>query len=250
MARSPISIIIPTYRESSLAAELEELVAHLATLPREAEVIVVDDSPIAERPQLEEVVAHTSKLASNVTVTVTYGQRTGKGGAVRIGALAATGKVVLTMDADLPVPLVHIEEFVSLIENGAADIVIGERPFDRNLSTPLRFVLSRALFVLQRTFIFHSSEFLDTQCSFKAFDREVLRSLAKTQAIDGGMYDIEYLYAARRAGLRIEKRRVIQREEKRASKINVKKAMVLDPRDLARIKAGGITGRYRAVSRR
>jgi hypothetical protein len=128
-------------------------------------------------------------------------------------------------------------------------VVIGQRPFERNLAAPVRFVLSRALFVFQRAVVFQSSEFLDTQCGFKAFRGDVARALARAQIVDGGMYDVEYLYASRQAGLRIDKRPVTPRPEIRPSKINVRRAAFTDPRDLLRIKAGGLRGRYRSVAK-
>lgn len=251
MGNRLVSIIVPTYREASLAESLAQLVDHLASGPGLAdvrfEVLVVDDSPDDERERLGAALGTLG--APNVVVKLVLGSRKGKGAAIGVGALASAGDFVLTMDADLPVPLSNIVDFLGLLDDGA-DIVIGERPSDRNLSEPVRFVLSRALFLLQRAFVFNSSEFLDTQCGFKAFRGDVIRALARAQIVDGGMYDIEYLYAARKAGLRIDKRPVVSRPESRPSKIKVGRAAFTDPRDLVRIKARGVTGGYRSVSKR
>jgi hypothetical protein len=147
------------------------------------------------------------------------------------------------MDADLPVPLENIERFLRLFDEGA-DFVVAERPSDRNLSQPVRFVASRVLFAFQRVVVFQSSAFLDTQCGFKAFRGELVRRIASQQIVNGGMADIEYLYVALRAGARPVRVSVTPNVETRESKINVKKAIVQDPVDLVRIKLRALTGGY------
>src|SRR5262249_33710058 len=136
------------------------------------------------------------------------------------------------------------EQFMRVLEDPGTDGVIAERPFDRNLANPLRYVLSRGLFLLQRAFVFQSSEFLDTQCGFKAFRGDVIRSIASRQIVDGGMYDIEYLYMAVLDGRHIARQPVVPNPETRPSKIRVWKCLFTDPYDLLRVKATGVAGRY------
>jgi dolichyl-phosphate beta-glucosyltransferase len=98
---------------------------------------------------------------------------------------------------------------------------------------------------MQRYFVFQEDAFLDTQCGFKAFRGDVIRSLARRQIIDGGMYDIEYLYVVTRERLKVARVPVDQRPEIRPSKINAWRCLWTDPRDLARVKLRGVTGGYR-----
>jgi dolichyl-phosphate beta-glucosyltransferase len=249
-----VSIIVPTFRERQLAEQLRELVEHLGTIAhRRFELIVIDDSPDAERDDARVAVRAASSLAPNVTATLHAGARTGKGAAVRLGVLAARGDVVFEIDADLPVPLHHVEDFAARVDAGA-DIVIAERPVARNVASPVRFALSRALYLLQRAVVFgggwgSATAFRDTQCGFKAFRRDVARAIAAVQIVDGGMYDIEYLYAARGAGLRVDAVPVVPRPERRRSTIDLRRALLIDARDLARIRAAGARGRYREIAR-
>lgn len=242
-ASRTVSIVLPTYKEDGLDQALERLRAHVRGVPGHAfEILLVDDSPPEYQAKIRAYIDEHD--GDGVDVRLLSGPGSGKGAAVRVGALASKGELVFTIDADLPVPLENIEVFLRALADGA-DAVIGERPFDRNLKNPARYVLSRALFLLQRGFIFHSDAFLDTQCGFKAFRGELIRDLASRQVVDGGMYDIEYLYAAVKQGKRVAREPVVSNPETRASKINVWKCIRTDPVDLLRVKWKGVRGGYR-----
>ena len=240
-----LSLILPTYQETDLEPSLERLSAAAMAIPdTRTEILIVDDSDEALRERISAWSAAWSQREGHPTVRVLEGPHRGKGAAVRVGALASTGDVVFVMDADLPIPLEHIQDFLGRMQATRADIVMGERPLGRNTGNPLRFVLSRGLFAFQYLVVFQASLFHDTQCGFKAFRGDALRRMAARQIVDGGMYDIEYLYMAVRMGLRIERVPVIPNAETRPSKINVKRAMVQDPQELVRVKWKGIRGGY------
>ncbi len=240
-----VSLILPTYEETELTASLVRLAEAAGPLyPGRPEILVVDDSSPALRARFSEWADAWNRDPSHAEVRVLEGPHRGKGAAVRVGALASRGDSVFVMDADLPIPLERLAEFVARLDDGA-DVVIGERPMTRNAGEPLRFVLSRGLALFQRVLIFPGNPFNDTQCGFKAFRGDVLRRIAREQVVDGGMYDVEYLYMARHAGLRIDCIPVVPNPETRPSKINVKRAMFQDPQDLLRVRFRGVTGRYR-----
>jgi hypothetical protein len=50
--------------------------------------------------------------------------------------------------------------------------------------------------------------FADTQCGFKAFRMDVARPIIEQACIDGFGFDVELLYLARKAGLRLLERPV------------------------------------------
>lgn len=234
-----VSIVIPTFREEEISRTLDRLAGHLKSVQdARFEVVVVDDTSDDARAAMRSAFRH-----DDVTLVVISGPKRGKGAAIRDGVLASTGEIVFTMDADLPVPLEQIDAFVARIQAGA-DVVVGERPMTRNLENPLRFVLSRGLYAFQRYVVFGSHVFDDTQCGFKAFRGALARTLAHKQAIDGGMYDIEYLYLAHRAGARIERVEVIPNPEWRSSKIDAWKALRRDPKDLLMVKWRAMRGDY------
>lgn len=241
-----VSFVIPTFEEDALSSSLDVLAAHLLRSPANRfEILVVDDSSARYKAALRDYIdGRGSAQGERLRVRAMDGRKRGKGDAIRIGAAASEGAVVFTMDADLPVPLTSIETFLSLIDIEGFDVVIGERPLMRNWREPIRYALSRILFVTQRVFVFERTRFHDTQCGFKAFRGPLLRDLARLQIVCGGMYDVEYLYAASRRGAAIARVPVVPNAEWRPSKIRVLQASLTDPIDLVRVKLSGLAGRY------
>ncbi len=242
-----VSMVIPTLKEE-LRAPLESLGAHLSGLGAYSfEILVVDDSAADVRAAGRAAIQESS-LPANVSARLVDGPRSGKGAAVRMGIASTRGEVVFLLDVDLPAPIALVEEFLRRIDQGA-DVVIAERVLDREFSSPIRWVVSRGLLFIQRALVFHSREFSDTQCGFKAFRGDLIRSIASRQIVAGGMYDLEYLYAAHVMGKRIEKVRIQPLPETRESRINVWKCLRQDPLDVLRIKANGVVrGRYLSAS--
>jgi glycosyltransferase involved in cell wall biosynthesis len=233
-----VSLVVPTLREDGIALTLTTLGEHLGDVAGyDFELLLVDDSDEPYKRTMDAATAaFDARFGPKLTARRVDGTHKGKGAALRTGVQASRGDFVFWMDADLPVPLSNIERFLAAFDRDGADFVVAERPFDRNLTQPVRFIASRALFALQRTFVFRSAAFLDTQCGFKAFRGELARRIAARQVVDGGMADIEYLYAALQSGARPARIAVVPNPESRASKINVKRAVLMDPVDLVRIK--------------
>jgi len=218
--------VVPTRNEPDLAQWLETL--HGAI---DAEIIVVDDS--------------TSPLAGLSHALVMRGPDRGKGAAVGSGILAAQGEAIVVVDADLDeATMKRIPEFVERVRDGY-DVVIGERTRWRydNLG---RFILSIGLFLAQRLWIFHGARFFDTQCGLKAYRRAAARRLAELQRVDGGMYDIEYLYIAVLNRFRIASIAITPWPETRATRLRILRCLYTDPVDLLRMKWNGVRGRYSA----
>ena len=224
MPACAVSIVVPTRNEPNLAAWLERLHASI-----DAEIVVVDDStsPVGELPHAR----------------VLRGPDRGKGAAAGVGILEAQGDVIVVADADLDEPTMkRIPEFVDRVGEGY-DVVVGQRTRWR-YDNPLRFILSIGLFLLQRLFILHGARFFDTQCGLKAYRRAAGRRLASLQTVDGGMYDIEYLYIALLNRLRIASVAVVPWPETRPTRLRILRCLRTDPIDLLRMKWNGIRGRY------
>ncbi len=235
------TLIIPTFREATFGESLDYLLAHLQG---PVEILVVDDSDEDGFAKLEaDVRERLPRLARGITIAVHRGPRLGKGAAIRMGALAASGDFVYLMDADVPVLPEFIDVFRQKLAEGA-DIVIGVRDPHRYAGAPLRRVLALGLRALQTLVVFQHATFSDTQCGFKAFDGKVLRSLARLQFTKGGMYDLEYLYAATKRQLRIEQVPVVLRGEVRASRINLLRCVLIDPFEIFWFKGCGLFGYY------
>jgi len=246
-----VSLIVPTPREDEIAVTLAAIGAHLAGLQGyDFEIVLVDDSAEPYKRLMDDATAaFNARFGPKIVARRADGPRRGKGAAIRVGVLASKGEFVFWMDADIPVPLTNIDRFLEVFDQEGADFVVAERPFDRNMSQPVRFVASRVLFAFQRALVFQSRAFNDTQCGFKAFRGSLARRIAEQQIVDGGMADIEYLYAALRSGARPARIAVTPNPETRESKINVRRAIIMDPIDLVRIKLRSFTGGYGAKGR-
>ena len=89
--------------------------------------------------------------------------------------------------------------------DGNADLTFGSRALDRSLigvHQPRRRELGGRAFNLVLR-LATGLPFWDTQCGFKAFRMSVCRPLVEAGTIDGFGFDIELLYEAHRAGLRM-----------------------------------------------
>ncbi len=222
-----ISVIIPILNEARIAGFVAAVNAALPGRPHE--ILLVNDGPSVSVEGTREVV----------------GARRGKGAAVRQGLLASRGDVVVVVDADLAALLPQLPRFIDLIAREGYDLAIAEREHEVKERTLLRYALSYGLLLAQRLFIFQSFRFRDTQCGLKAFRGEVARAIAQKQRVDGGMYDIEYLYAAARNGLRIAQVPVGRVAEERPSRIRLLDCLRRDPPALLGVKWRGLTGKYR-----
>ncbi len=118
MKRS-VSIILPTYNE---AENLPEIVPLIAGLDPSYEIVVVDDGS----PDGTERVARS--LAPRFRVRVLErGAKKGLASAVIDGVTtAATGNIVVVMDADLSHDVAIVPQLVAAIEAGS-DVAIGSR---------------------------------------------------------------------------------------------------------------------------
>jgi glycosyltransferase involved in cell wall biosynthesis len=241
-----VSIVIPTLREAEIGHTLDVVCATVEKIEGYSfEIFIVDDSEDLFRRSIRDHLALHRQSASLVGVELIEGHRRGKGDAVRLGVLATRGDVVVTMDADLPVALMHLEPFVRRVWEGKIDVVIAERPASRHAARPFRSLLSRTLRLLQQRLVFQSSRFSDTQCGFKAFAGPMLRDMAAHQIVQGGMVDVEYLYMAMLRAAPIEAVPVAETVDRPDTRINLLRCVVVDPVDLLRIKTRAALGGYR-----
>src|SRR5205085_1717179 len=130
----------------------------------------------------------------------------GKGHAVRTGLLAARAPIALFTDADLSTPITETPKLVNPIERGELDLTFGSRALDRSLigvHQPWRREQGGRIFNLVVR-LATGLPFWDTQCGFKAFRMSVCRPLVEAATVDRFGFDVELLYLAFRAGLRLK----------------------------------------------
>lgn len=199
-----ISIIVPAYNEGvRLGKSLGTILEYLNERGQESELIVVDDGSSDDTASVaERSLARAGRVS---TLVIPVRPNRGKGHAVRAGLLAATAPIALFTDADLSTPITEIPKLVGPIESGEYDLTFGSRALDRSLigvHQPWRREQGgRIINLIVR--LATGLPFWDTQCGFKAFRMSVCRPLAEAATIERFGFDVEYLYVAHLAGLRL-----------------------------------------------
>ena len=199
-----LSIVIPAYNEAArLGGTLDAVADYMRQNYPQGEVIVVDDGSSDETAGLARAaLARARPLRTSV---ISYKSNLGKGRAVRLGLLAARGDVVLFSDADLSTPISEAPKLIEPILKNECDVAFGSRALDRSLigvhQSWRREQGGRIfnLFVRLAT----GMPFWDTQCGFKAFKMSACRPLVEAATVDRFGFDVELLYLAHRAGLRL-----------------------------------------------
>ncbi len=209
MDRFELSVIIPVYNEEKRVSKtLDGVFAYLKAKRVTAEILVVDDG---SRDKTLEVVGRFKRKATfkQVLRILKHKRNKGKGAAVRTGALAAKGKVVLYMDADNATPITEYEKFKPALQKGV-DVIVGSRAVDRKqvkVHQPLyREAIGRVGNVLIQILVI--SGISDTQCGFKAFTQRAAKTIFPLQTIHRFGFDVEILFIAKKHGFSILERSV------------------------------------------
>lgn len=198
------SLVIPAYNEAErIALTLREAIGYLRAESPGSELIVVDDgSTDATREVVRDVFSEATDLELRL---VERSPNAGKGAAVRAGLIAATREVALFSDADLSTPIEELPKLLEPIFAGELDVAFGSRALDRTLignrQAWHREQAGRIFNVAVR--LMTGLPFWDTQCGFKAFRLAKLRPLLPDARSDGFGFDVELLYLAHRAHLRM-----------------------------------------------
>ena len=241
-----LTIVVPAYNEAarlglSLARIVEYLNQHFAS----SELIVVDDGSADDTAGVaERAVAKSGAVSTRV---IRYEKNRGKGYAVRVGLLAAAADVVLFTDADLSTPITETPKLVDPIRSGEFDVTFGSRALDRSLigvHQPWRREQGGRLFNL----IVRAATglpFWDTQCGFKAFRMSVCRPLIEVVQIDRFGFDVELIYVAHLAGLRLSEIPVRWNNDT-ASKVSVIRDSFQMVDEVRRIRRAAARGDYDA----
>lgn len=202
MSAPYLSIVIPAYNEAQrLRPTLDTILKHLDARAIRAEVIVADDGSSDGTSDLSEAVHGDDPRVRLVRLPVNRG----KGAAVREGALAAEGSLVLISDADLSTPIEEFDRLLVRMRETSSDIVIGSRGLPASnieVRQPFWRVLMGKVFnrIIR---LVTGLEFMDTQCGFKLLDRERTVPIFRKMVVDRFAFDVELLVLARLAGLRI-----------------------------------------------
>jgi glycosyltransferase involved in cell wall biosynthesis len=234
-----LSLVIPAYNEQArLPYTLSQIEAFVCREQIDCEVIVVDNG---SQDATSAVVLQATTNFPRLRLLRT--DRRGKGGAVRSGALAAHGDVVVFGDADLSWSVEDVPRFMAMV-NTTTPVVIGSREGAgaRRIDEPMyRHLMGRVFNRVVQSLAVPGIE--DTQCGFKAFRADAARAIFTRQRIDGFGFDVEVLYLARRLGfgIRVVPLRWEHKENSRVAPVRDTLAMLSD---VLRVRFNGWRGVY------
>jgi dolichyl-phosphate beta-glucosyltransferase len=233
-----LSVVIPAYNEERRILPTIGAVASYCCdhLPAWELVVADDGSTDLTRVLLEHLGFANLRVLSE--------PNQGKGAAVRRGVLAARGDHVLFTDADLSTPIQQLGRLLAVQRELGAPVVVGSRAVVgaavHARSLPRR-LLSRSAAALSRRSL--GLPHADTQCGFKLFTRDAARFLFARQTLPGFAFDLEILYVAHRAGMRVAEV-AVEWHDAPGSKVSGVKDAVAGARDIARIRRRARAGRY------
>ena len=199
MAQPFLSVVIPAYNEEGrIALTLETVTRYVQTQGYSWEIVVADDGSTDSTASLVEAAARESPKIRLVRLS-----HEGKGSAVRGGMLEARGEYRFLADADLSMPIEHLERLLPPHLTDF-DIAIGSRevPGARRFHEPTgRHLLGRVFNWMVRLLAVRG--FSDTQCGFKCFTAGAAKAIFPLQRARGFGFDVEVLFLARKLGMRI-----------------------------------------------
>ena len=197
-----ISVVIPAYNEEDrILPTIRRIDEYCRIRLNGLEIIVVNDG---SGDGTRDVVVRESEKTGSLRYEG-YETNHGKGYAIRLGVKSSAGDIILVSDADLSTPIEEVEKLLSSYDEGY-DIVIGSRALEESdiaVRQPWwREIMGKTFNKFVR-FLF-AVDFKDTQCGFKLFRGERGREIFRRATIDRFAYDVEVLFLARKAGVRIK----------------------------------------------
>jgi glycosyltransferase involved in cell wall biosynthesis len=196
-----LSIIFPAYNEAErIGPTLKLFSNYLSAKGFSYEIIVVDDG------STDHTIQHIESLQIPNCKVIPSVENKGKGHAVRIGMLAAKGKIRVFSDADGSTPIEEIDKLLAPLNSGDADIAIGSRYLENSEVTKaqpfMRVVWSRFTNkIMQRILL---PGIADPHCGFKAFRAEAAEKIFPQCKINEWSFDLEVLSLAQSLGFTIK----------------------------------------------
>ncbi|MCK4524835.1 MAG: glycosyltransferase family 2 protein [Candidatus Andersenbacteria bacterium] len=168
--KKEISIVIPAYNEAeNLPLLCAEITSIMKNITDDYEIIIVNDG---SSDKTQEVIEKLFQDDHDHIKGIQFRSNFGKASALKAGFNEARGKIIFTMDADLQDDPKEIPNFIAKINEGH-DLVSG---WKQNRKDSFIKNTSSKFFNLV-TSLFSRVQLHDFNCGFKAYRREVAKSL-------------------------------------------------------------------------
>ncbi|MCW3127031.1 MAG: glycosyl transferase family 2 [Bacteroidetes bacterium] len=184
-----VSIILPVYNPAAgwsdvvLAetARLQRMVAYM-----EFEFIIVNDGSANDAYGNEK-----HKIADSKIKLIEYNTNKGKGYAIRTGAEASSGEIIIYTDIDFPYTVENILQMITMLQFGPEDVVIGIKDSRYYEDVPaFRKFASKLLRLFTRLFFRIPTD--DFMCGLKGFNQKG-KALFLQTTIDRYLFDLEFM---------------------------------------------------------
>ncbi len=202
LARPRVSVIIPARNERG---NIADAIRRTPEMGAGTEIVFVEGN--SRDGTAEEIERQIALHPERDMKLVPQGSGIGKGDAVRKGFAAATGDILLILDADLTVPPELLPRFVAVLVTGKGELVSGTR-----LVYPMEDEAMRFLNKLGNRFFSAAFSWLldqpirDTLCGTKGMSRAHYDYIARHRAYFGDFDpfgDFDLLLGAARANMKI-----------------------------------------------
>jgi SAM-dependent methyltransferase len=197
-----VSIVVPCRNEKG---NIENAILRMPRFGSAQEILFVEgnssDGTFEECERVRDAYRHSW----DIKVLKQDGK--GKGDAVRKGFAAASGDVLMILDADLTMPPEMLPKYHAIIESGKAEFVNGTRliyPMENEAMRPLNFIANRCFAYLFSYLV--NTRLTDTLCGTKVLLRKDYEVLARERTYFGNFDpfgDFDLIFGAAKQNLKI-----------------------------------------------
>jgi SAM-dependent methyltransferase len=196
------SILIPCRNERG---NIESAIRRMPRFGSSQEILFVEGN--SSDGTFEECERVRDAYKDNWDIKVLKQDGKGKGDAVRKGFAAASGEVLMILDADLTMPPEALPKFHAVIETGKAEFVNGTRliyPMEQEAMRPLNLIANRFFAYLFSYLV--NTRLTDTLCGTKVLLRKDYEVLARERDYFGNFDpfgDFDLIFGAAKQNLKI-----------------------------------------------
>ncbi len=195
-----LSIIVPAFNEGSrIYDNLKVIGASVSGFTDEYEIIAVNDG---SSDNTGDEIRRAASEDSHI-IAAGYDKNRGKGGAIIEGVSLSKGSEVGFIDADLDLSPDQIADYVKVMNEQGADVVIGSKMHKGSKIEypPARKFISFGYYVMLK--VLFGLKCHDTQTGLKIYRGDIIRKIAPAQTVNGYAFDIEMLALASKCGAKL-----------------------------------------------